>query len=440
MELKTEIQQKIALSAHMQQCLEILAMDHAQLGEFIAEQAMENPILEIADRTIWINDHSSVIRMEKDWSAEDDEETSEREIEANESPNSDLYFQLSGYHLSEEVQRAAEYIVESLDERGYFTDGLKETAKVLKTKLKTVKEALRIVKQLEPKGVGASDLKECLLLQLKESYPKETIAEELIRKDFLTEMSQGKYEGIAKKMGKNVSQIRQASEVIRRLDPKPFGNVTPAVRTRYLTADLVLVNYEDHYDIMLNQEYIPEIYLNQTYLNLLKSGTDENTRQYIQERYEKAQWLRSCIRRRQETLLQIAERIFWYQREFLVGGPPGIRPLTLKQVADDLEIHVSTVSRALKGKYIQTKWGIYSLKYFFSSGVKTEDGSISPAQIRTVIGRIIQKEDKTHPLSDSKIEKLLKEHGISISRRTIASYREQMSIPSSTARKSAGIE
>lgn len=434
MELKTEVQQKIALSVHMQQCLEILAMDHAQLGEFIADQAMENPIIEIADRTMWLNDHSHVVSVEKDWSAEDDEMI-EREIVANERPNGDLYFQLSVYHLSPEVQRAAEYIVESLDERGYFTDDLQETAKALKINIRTVREALKIIKQLEPKGVGASGLQECLLLQLKEYYPQETVAEELIQKNYLTEFAQGRYESIAKKMREDVSRIRQAAEIIRRLDPKPFENGTPAVRTRYLTADLVLVNYENHYDILLNQEYVPEIHLNQTYLDLLKHGTDENTRQYIQEKYEKAQWLRSCIRRRGETLLRIAERIFQYQQAFLIEGPPSLRPLTLKQVADDLELHVSTVSRALKGKYIQTKWGIYALKYFFSSGVQTEEGSISPAQIRAVIGRIIQKEDRNHPLSDKKIEMLLKEHGISISRRTIASYREQMNIPSSTARK-----
>lgn len=435
MELKAEIQQKMSLSVHMQQCLEILAMDNAQLGEFIIEQVMENPMLEFADRMTWVDDKSSVVRMEKDWSAEDDEEMYEKEIAVQEYPNSDLYFQLSGYHMTAEVQKAAEYIIESLDERGYFTDDIKETSRVLKISMKNVKEALRIVKQLEPKGIGASDLKECLLIQLESAYPDEKIAKEIISGDLIGDYAQGRYERIARKTGKTVSQIKCAGEVIKKLNPKPFDNVEPTVRTRYLTADLVVVKYDDHYDILLNQEYLPEISLNKTYLGLLKNGADEATKQYIREKYEKAQWIRSCIRRRQETLLEMTELIFKYQKNFLSEGPPGLCPLKLKTVANDMQMHVSTVSRAVKGKYIQTKWGIYPLRYFFSSGIQTEEGNMSPAQIRSVIGRLIQKEDKSHPLSDSKLEKVLKEHGISISRRTIASYREQMNIPASTARK-----
>ena len=321
MELKAEIQQKMSLSVHMQQCLEILAMDNAQLGEFIIEQVMENPMLEFADRMMWVDDKSSVVRMEKDWSAEDDEEMYEKEIAVQEHPNSDLYFQLSGYHMTAEVQKAAEYIIESLDERGYFTDDIKETARVLKISMKNVKEALRIVKQLEPKGIGASDLKECLLIQLESAYPDEMIAKEIISGNLLGDYAQGRYEGIARKTGKTVSQIKCAGEVIKKLNPKPFDNVEPTVRTRYLTADLVLVKYDDHYDILLNQEYLPEISLNKTYLGLLKNGADEATKQYIREKYERAQWIRSCIRRRQETLLGMTELIFKYQKNFLSEGP-----------------------------------------------------------------------------------------------------------------------
>lgn len=435
MELKTEMQQKVALSAHMQMCLEILAMDNAQLGEYITEQAMENPLLEIADRMMWVGDTTSVVHIERDRSAEEEEETFEKEIAASEHPNRNLYFQLSGYRMSGEVQRAAEYVIESLDERGYFAEDIRETAKVLKTGMKNVREALRIVKQLEPKGVGAADLKECLLIQLEALYPKESDAREMIEQGLLGEYAQGHYESIAKKLGKTPSRIRQAGEVIKKLNPRPFDNAEPLARTRYLTADVVLVQYENAYDILLSQEYLPQLTLNKTYLKLLTGGADEKTKEYIREKYEKAQWLRSCVRRRRETLLALTERIFSHQEMFLREGPPGLSPLTLKTIADEMEMHISTVSRAVKGKYVQTKWGIYPLKYFFSSGIETESGSMSPAQIRSVIRRLIQKEDKAHPLSDSKIEARLKERGIAISRRTVASYREQMNILSSTARK-----
>ncbi len=431
MELNTQMRQNVTLSAHMQQCLGILMMDNAQLGEFIEEQSMENPILELADRVTWLNTSSSVIHIEREWT---EEEENENEIAAEETPKSDLYFQLSEYHLPLAVRRAAEYIIESLDERGYFTENVRESAKVLKTDVMTVKEALKTVRQLEPKGVGTGNLKECLLMQIESEYPREKVAREIIE-NYLDDYSKGKYGKIGKKSGKDEAEIRHAGEIIRRLNPRPLVNMKPTVRTRYITADLALVMYEDHYDIVLNDVCLPEIHYNYTYLDMLKKEIDEPTKQYICEHYEKARWLKYCVERRQETLLLAAQMIFKNQKEFLMSGPTGICPLTFKKIADDMHMNVSTVSRAIKGKYIQTKWGIYPLRSFFGNGVRTEEGEMSPAQIRLIIKRMIEKEDRGHPLSDSKIEKMLKEKGVSISRRTVAGYREQMNISSSTVRR-----
>lgn len=433
MELKTQVTQKMTLSVHMQQCLEILAMDNMQLSEFIERQSMENPILELSDMAAWEKDFSAVVHIE--WGhAGEDEDGVPGEIAARENPNSDLYFQLSDHILPSDVRRAAEYIIESLDERGYFTDSLKESAKVLKTSVKTVREALRIVKQLEPRGIGAADLLECLLIQLEDRYPQEETAREILEK-YLDDLSRGRYDQIAKKTGKTREQIRAAGEIIRSLDPKPLGSREPAVKTRYIVADLALVKYEDCYDIVFNQTHLPEIQFNRAYIDMLRGDISDETRQYLCERYEKAKWLKSCVRRRQKTLLTVAEEIFKYQEGFLLNGPAGIRPLTLKQVADETGMSMSTVSRAVKDKYIQTRWGIYPLRYFFGGGIRTEEGTISPAQIRAVLARMIGREDKAHPLSDSKLEKLLKERGMSVSRRTVAAYREQMNIPASSARR-----
>lgn len=433
MELKTQVSQRMTLSAHMQQCLEILAMDNMQLSEFIAEQSLENPILELSDTAAWERDVSAAVHIKRERT-EEDEDDGQREIAARENPNNDLYFQLSEYILPLEVRRAAEYIIESLDERGYFTDSVKETAKVLKTSIKTVKEALGVVRQLEPKGIGAADLKECLLIQLESACSQEITAREIIEK-CLEEFSKGKYEQIRKKLGKTGEQVQKAGSIIRGLNPKPLGSREPAVRTRYIVADLALVKYKDYYDIVLNQTHLPEISFNRTYVEMLREEISEETRQYLSERYEKAKWLKSCVKRRQKTLLMIAELIFKNQREFLLNGPTGIHPLTLKQIADELDMNISTVSRAVKDKYIQTKWGIYPLRYFFGGGIRTEKGTVSPAQIRAVLARMIAKEDKMHPLSDSKLEKLLKEHGMPVSRRTVAAYRGQMDIPASSVRR-----
>ena len=432
MELKAQVKQKMTLSANMQQCLEILAMDNTELGEFITEQSMENPIIELTDTAMWTEYTPVMVHVEREQP--EDEEEGVREIAASERVNSDLYFQLSEYHLASDVRQAAEYIIESLDGRGYFTDGIAESAGVLKMDAGTVAKALEVVKQLEPKGVGAADLRECLLLQLAAEYPQEKMAKEILERH-LDDFSKGRYEKICRKMGKSQAQVLEAGEVIRSLNPKPFGGGKPAVRTRYLSADLALVMYGDSYDIVLNQTYLPEIQISRPYVDMLDSDVDEQTKQYIRERYEKARWLQDCVRKRQRTLLKIAEFIFKNETDFLVVGPPGIRPLTLKEAADELKLSSSTVSRAVRGKYIQTRWGIYPLRYFFGGGIRTEEGAVSAAQIRAVIGRMIEKEDKRHPLSDSKLEMLLKDRGMSVSRRTIAAYRERLGIPSSAVRK-----
>lgn len=432
MELKAQVKQKMTLSANMQQCLEILAMDNTELGEFITEQSMENPIIELTDTAMWTEYTPVMVHVEREQP--EDEEEGVREIAASERVNSDLYFQLSEYHLASDVRQAAEYIIESLDGRGYFTDGITESAGVLKMDAGTVAKALEVVKQLEPKGVGAADLRECLLLQLAAEYPQEKMAKEILERH-LDDFSKGRYEKICRKMGKSQAQVLEAGEVIRSLNPKPLGGGKLSVRTRYLSADLALVMYGDSYDIVLNQTYLPEIQISRPYVDMLDGDVDEQTKQYIRERYEKARWLQDCVRKRQRTLLKIAEFIFKNETDFLVVGPPGIRPLTLKEAADELKLSSSTVSRAVRGKYIQTRWGIYPLRYFFGGGIRTEEGAVSAAQIRAVIGRMIEKEDKRHPLSDSKLEMLLKDRGMSVSRRTIAAYRERLGIPSSAVRK-----
>lgn len=432
MELKTQVTQKMTLSASMQQCLEILAMDNVELGEYIAEQSMENPIIELSDDGICADHFPAAIHVEREQP--EDEEDNGGEIAALERPNSDLYFQLSEYRLLPDERRAAEYIIESLDRRGYFTDGIEESARVLKLGERLVKTALEVVKQLEPKGIGAADLRECLLIQLETEHPHEETARRILLK-YLDDFSKGRYEKIGRELGKTQEEIFAAGDIIRGLNPKPLGSGKVTARTRYLTADLALVKYGDDYDIVLNQTYLPEIRISRPYVDLLKGDIDERTKDYIRERYEKARWLKSCIEKRQRTLLRITEMIFKRQKEFLINGPSGVRPLTLKEIADELTMNSSTISRAVKGKNIQTRWGIYPLRYFFGGGIQTDEGTVSAAQIRAVIGRMIAKEDKAHPFSDKKIEMLLKERGMSVSRRTVAAYREQMDVPASSVRK-----
>lgn len=432
MKLKTEMRQKASLSAHMQRCMAILAMDYMELGEYVAEQAMENPIIELADRNVCQEGADCVIRIERERTDEDGAQS--MEIAAEENKNRELYFQLSGYRLEPPVRKAAEYIIESLDENGYFTDSIDESAKILGMPSHILREGLRVIKQLEPCGVGAESLEECLMLQLREKYPDETLALFIIQ-SHLKEYSQGKYEKIATALGTSVSEVRRSGAVIRKLSPKPFHCQGLTQRIRYLTADIVVVQCQGHYAVLPNMTQIPEIHFNSAYLDMLKSDVDDATKQYIRERYEKARWLSDCIAKRLDTLMAVAEIIVKRQENFLRMGPPGLAALKIKDVADELCVHPSTISRTVKNKYVQTRWGIYPLRYFFTGGVKAKEGDISAAQIRDIIWRLIQKEDKVHPYTDSRIETILNDRGIRISRRTIAAYRDQMNIPSSTIRK-----
>lgn len=430
MELKTELRQKLSLSARMQQCMLILAMDYAQLEEYVLQQAMENPMIELEDLVGGMYGDVPILHVER---TEDDTETTDEEYPAQEEEHRELYFQLSGYQMSDPVRRAAEFIIESLDENGYFQESLPDVAEVVRVSEAEAKEGLRMVQKLEPCGVGARTLEECLQLQLLDRGADPL--EQTVVRTCLELCARGQYEQIAHRLLISEEEARNACMRIRELDPKPYRNEGSVQRTRYLTADILVARFRSQYDVFLNPSCFPNIHISREYMGLLEKTGDPETRRYVREHLERAQWLKDCVEKRKDTILAVAEILVRRQQKFLELGPRGLEPLRLKDVAGELQVHVSTVSRTIKNKYIQTGWGIYPLKYFFVSGMEAEQGEISTAQIRYAIRRIIEKEDKTRPYSDANIAKILKERGIHITRRTVASYRDQMEIPSSTIRK-----
>lgn len=430
MELKTELRQKLSLSARMQQCMSVLAMDYAQLEEYVLQQAMENPMIELEDLTGAVHETAEVLHVER---AEEDVEMTGEEYPAGEEEHRELYFQLSGYQMPEPVRRAAEFIIESLDENGYLQETLADVAEAVKVGEPEAEEGLRIVQKLEPCGVGARSLEECLELQLLEKGA-DALDLKVVR-TCLELCAAGRYEQIARRLDVSEEAARNACKRIRGLDPKPYRNEGSVQRIRYLTADVLVARFQSRYDVMLNPACFPNIRISQDYIGLLEGEQDPQIRGYVREHLERALWLRDCVEKRKDTILAVAGILAERQQKFLEMGPKGLEPLRLKEVAAKLQVHPSTVSRTIKNKYIQTGWGIYPLKYFFSSGMESEQGEISTAQIRYAIRRIIEKEDETRPYSDSAITQILQERGIHITRRTVASYRDQMEIPSSTIRK-----
>jgi RNA polymerase sigma-54 factor len=329
----------------------------------------------------------------------------------------------------------AEHIVGEMDDRGYFTGSLEEIAQEMEIPLPDVEQVLYRIHKFEPIGVGARDTVECLLLQMSVEYPEEAELRTLIEEHFDALLHQ-QIPQIAKAMKIEPSRVEELKAMVSTLDPWP-GNAYSSMPTQYIAADLVVENEDGEYVVSLTSEGSPKLKLNEDYQTLSKDrSVEKDQRAYLRDRVESAKWLIRNIEQRQQTILKIGKAIIDVQREFLDKGVDKIKPLTLQEIADVVGVHESTVSRTTRGKYIQTPQGLFELKYFFSTGLKSETGEDqSSKSVQLKIRKIIEAEDKGKPLSDQKIADVLKAEGLTIARRTVSKYREIMNIPSTTMRR-----
>ncbi len=343
-------------------------------------------------------------------------------------------------HLSTsepELLRLGTAVIGNLDESGYLKEPMEGLAAAAGVEVATMEEALRLVQSLEPTGVGARDLKECLLLQLEQRQNPHPLARDLITAH-LPELEGRHWEKVADKLGVTVKDVQEAVEYIATLEPKPgrtFGTEDP----RYITPDVYIVKVDNRFLVLLNDEGLPRLRVSPYYRAILadKASTSREVREYVEGRMRSALWLIRSIEQRQRTLFKVADSLVKFQREFLEKGITALRPLTLKEVAEDIGMHESTVSRVTTNKYIHTPQGLFELKYFFHRGVPGTDGeSVSSLKVKDLIHKLLSVEDSGKPLSDQKIVEILRrEHAIEIARRTVAKYRSQLRIPSSSRRK-----
>jgi RNA polymerase sigma-54 factor len=328
-------------------------------------------------------------------------------------------------------------IIGNLDESGYLKEPLEGLASAATVELPRLEEALRQVQGFEPTGVGARDLRECLLLQLENRPDQHPLAKELIS-SHLSELERRQWEKVADQLGVPVREIQAAVEYITTLEPKPgrtFGTEDP----RYITPDVYLVKVDDRFVVVLNEDGLPRLRVSPYYRSILanKTANGREVREYLEGRMRSALWLIRSIEQRQRTMYKVAESLVKFQRRFLEEGITALRPLTLKEVAEDIGMHESTVSRVTTNKYIHTPQGLFELKYFFHRGVPATSGdAVSSLKVKDLIHKLLTVEDSGRPLSDQKIVEILRrEHGIEIARRTVAKYRSQLRIPSSSRRK-----
>lgn len=356
-------------------------------------------------------------------------------IVQQESLQQHLLQQLNFAALTEERRKVAELIVGSINDDGYLLTPIEELSVSSGIPLEHLQEALELVQTFHPVGVGARNLKECLLVQLDRLGKSESIEAVLVNQH-LDDLGRKRFPEIARAMSLSVEQVQQLANFISTLEPKP-GRMFTTEQQQYVAADVVVQKVGDDYVVLLNDEQIPHLRISNTYKELMASGDKSNeAKDYIRDKIRAGKFLIKSIHQRQQTIYNIAKVIVERQREFLEKGISCLKPLTMAQVAEVVGVHETTVSRAVANKYMQTPQGLFEMKYFFTPGFETAGGgAMSNTSVKEQISKLIEREDPMKPLSDQEIVAILKEQGIPIARRTVAKYRNELNILPSNLRK-----
>jgi RNA polymerase sigma-54 factor len=454
----------LIMTQRLQQALKLLQVPTLELQQILKQEIMQNPLLEEVDELTENEDIAKEDSPEEKANEEAEEPAEEDPIDWSEYmqdgaldrtyiPQSEvnpeflekvpvtrttlagsLMEQLHFLDLRREQMAIAEFLVGSLDERGYLATPLEEVGQATGRPLEECERVLAVVQALEPVGVGARDLRECLLIQLDAKRQKDTLAWRLIHDQF-DNLVNRRFPEIARQLKCTVEEVQAAADEVATLNPKP-GLEVSAEDPKYVVPDLIVERVDDEYVVLLNDRNVPRLRISAAYESVLreKKSPDKNsvsgkTREYIQSKLNSARWLIQTIEQRRRTMIKVMNCIIREQREFFDKGIAFLRPLTLQQVARQIDMHESTVSRVCSGKYVQTPRGVFELKFYFSSGLETEDGEdVSARTAKDIIKTLIEEEDKKEPLSDQRIAELLHERGLRIARRTVAKYREQLNI------------
>ncbi|RBW71213.1 RNA polymerase factor sigma-54 [Bacillus taeanensis] len=434
--------QKLVMTTELRQAITILQYSTLELSNFIKEQALENPLVELKDST-WEEKQTyepSFTASEPSYDArpyEGDQTPSPFDFISHREDDlhTHLMQQVRFLKIKGQERKNLLYLVENVNDAGYLTVSFEEAAASLNVSLNDMERAHNRLMHFDPPGVGARTLKECLLFQLYHVAADNELAERIIIED-LTLLAEKKWKELSKKYDVTLQDIQAVADLVCSLDPKPgssFGGDTP----RYLVPDITVEKIEGEYVVSVNDYLLPKIQLNKQYQYMLTQTKKDEAASYMHDKYQKMMWLIKSIEQRRLTLLKITETIINKQKDFLEKGPLYLKPLTMKEIADEIDVHESTVSRATKHKVVQTPKGVYELKEFFTSKLSSETGDdASSSTVKLHIKELVNTENKQKPLSDQKIAQLLKEEkGLTVSRRTVAKYREEMNIPASSKRK-----
>ena len=453
MELNLTQKQTQTLSPQMMQSMEILQMGSQELLEYIEEAVQENPVLE-PQENYDKQDEFSVLRRKLEWLESTDPQNRyyhQQDTEEEDDPlknygtvgdeDENLYYyvlsQLKVLDLAPEVMAAGVFLVESLNQNGWLDEPLEDLAADLGCPVEVMEQALSAVQSLEPAGVGARSLAECLKLQLVRRTPVDQLAVRIVE-DHLDALSKNRYGLIARELKATQDEVRASCDRIRALNPRPGTGFAARENLTYINPDIIVVSFPDHFELLSNDYFFPTLHISGYYSKLMKESDDAQVRDYLTDKMRQAKWMVKAIEQRRSTLMACAECILERQEPFFRRGPGHLVPLSLADVAGHIGVHESTVSRAVKDKYIQCSMGVYPLSYFFSRGLGSAAGgdeAASPDAAKALLKKLIAGEDKKKPLSDQKLCQLMAEQGCPLSRRTVAKYRDELHIPSTTGRK-----
>lgn len=474
MKMSMKLSQQLRMTPQLQQAIKLLQLSRVEMEEEIRKELTENPVLEEIQDTSdddpaaknqlaeelkaveaqvtgdsdprkqdefeWENYVENLYKPPQNTGAEINDEIMNYEniISATQTLSDYLIWQTSLFGFNEEEESLVSILISYVDDDGYLSTPVEDIAKEEGVEAKDLTEMIPFLHEFDPPGVGARNLKECLLIQAKH-LQEDTPDLVKIIENHLGDLEKKNYPAIAKTLNMGVEEAVQISKIILDMEPKPGRAFVPN-DTQFITPDVYVYKVGEDYVVSLNEDGLPRLRISNLYRNLLqgneKGDSGKSTHDYVQEKLRSAIWLIKSIHQRQRTIYKVAESIVKHQTEFFNKGPAFIRPMILRDIANDIGMHESTVSRVTTSKYMHTPRGIYELKFFFNSGISRTDGdSVASESVKIKIKEMVDKEDAKNPLSDQKIVEILKKDGIDIARRTVAKYREMLRILPSSKRK-----
>ena len=462
MNLNLKMSQKLVMTPMLQQAIKLLPLARLELAQLVRQEIIENPVLEeILEEEVDSFDEKN--NDDEDSFSDSTQDSQEQEIDwdsyfqnnvdqgmsadslaerpsieatyKKEASLSDhLFWQLNLTIDSDEDKFIGSCIIGNIQKDGYLGAELSEIAEISQTDESNVERVLKIIQKFEPLGVAARSLQECLMIQAHELPEKNPLVEKLIEK-YLDRLEDRFLPKVAAELKTDLDEVLDALHILRKFTPKP-GIVFNSEAIDYIAADLVVIKTDTGYDISLNDEGVPDIKINAFYQNLLKNTKEGQTKEYLEDKYRSALWLIKSIDQRRQTIYKVGKSIVKLQKSFLDHGLPYLQPMVLKDVAKDIEMHESTVSRITTNKYIDTPQGLFELKFFFHSGIKSYMGNnLSSIRVKNMIKEVVAEEDGNSPLTDDQMVQVLMRKNAKIARRTITKYRKELNIPPASKRR-----